>query len=81
MIWKEIDFSSHGKDWKKFESNNQLIFLNTLYVPYNTKEIRHASKSKHNFKCENQVIILMIIDGIEWNYLAVRKLSALRSRI
>ena len=21
--WKEIDFPSHSKDWKKFESNNE----------------------------------------------------------
>ena len=50
-------------------------------MPYNAKEIRHAYKSKHNFKREYQVIILMIIDGIEWHYLAVRKLSALLRRI
>ena len=34
--WKEIDFPSTGKDWKKFESNNKSIALNTLCVPYNT---------------------------------------------
>ena len=43
---KEIDFSSHRKDWKKFESNNKSIALNILYVPYNTTEIRHAYQSK-----------------------------------
>ena len=32
-----------------------------LYVPHNTKKIRHAYKSKHNLKLENQVILLMII--------------------
>ena len=36
--WKEIDFSSQGKDWKKFESNNKSIALNILYVPYNTEK-------------------------------------------
>ena len=34
--WKEIDFPSTGKDWKKFESNNKSIALNILCVPYNT---------------------------------------------
>ena len=34
--WKDIDFSSHNKDWKKFESNNKSIALNILYVPHNT---------------------------------------------
>ena len=28
--WKEIDFPSQGKDWKKFESNNKSIALNIL---------------------------------------------------
>ena len=55
-IWKEIDFPSHEKDWKKFEKNNKTIAINILYVPYNTKEIRHAYKSKYNLKRENQVI-------------------------
>ena len=40
--WKEIDFPSQKKDWKKFELNNKSIALNIVYVPYNTKEIRHA---------------------------------------
>ena len=46
-------------------------------MPYSTKEIRHAYKSKHNLNCENQVILLMIRDGKQWHYLAVKKLSAL----
>ena len=36
--WKKIDFPSHGKDWKKFESNNKSISLNILYVPHNTEK-------------------------------------------
>ena len=34
--WKEIDFSSHKKDWNEFEKNNKTISLNILYVPHNT---------------------------------------------
>ena len=62
------------KDWKKFELNNKSIALNILYVPYKTKEIRHAYKSKYNLEHENQVILLMITDGEKWHYLAVKKL-------
>ena len=58
--WKEINFPSHKKDWKKFESNNKSIALNILYVPYNTEETRHAYKSF------NQLILLMITDGEKW---------------
>ena len=75
--WKEIDFPSTGKDWKKFESNNKSIALNILYVPYNTEKIRHAYKSKYNSTRQNQVILLMITDGEKWHYLAVKRLSAL----
>ena len=55
--WKEIDFPSHSKDWKNFESNNKSIVLNILHVPHNTEKIRHTFKSKYNLKRENQVIL------------------------
>ena len=61
--WKEIDFPSHSKDFKKFESNHKSIALNIFYVPHNTKEIRHACKSKYNLNCENQVILSMTTDS------------------
>ena len=35
--WKDIDFPSTSKDWKKFELNNE-VALNILYVPHNTKK-------------------------------------------
>ena len=43
----------------------------------NTEKIRLAHKSKHNFKLNNQVILLMITDGKKLHYLAVKRLSAL----
>ena len=58
--WKEIDFPSQDKDWKKFESNNRSIALNVLYVLHNTKKISHAYMSKYNLTRENQVILLMM---------------------
>ena len=75
--WIESDFPSEQKDWKKFELNSKSIAFNILFVPYNTEKIRLAYKSKHNFKRENQVILLMITDGKKWHYLAVKSLSAL----
>ena len=75
--WKDIDFPSHSKDWKKFESNNKSIALNILYVPHNTEKIRHAYKSKNNLTRENQVILLMITDSEKWHYLGVKSLSVL----
>ena len=71
--WKDIDFPSTNKHWKKFESNNE-IALNILYVPHNTKKIEIAYKSKHNLTREKQVILLMISNGDNWHYLTVKKL-------
>ena len=74
---EKIYFPSHSKDWKNFEQNNKTIALNILFVPHNTEIIRLAYKSKHNFKHENEVILLMITDGKKWHYLTVKILSAL----
>ena len=74
--WKDIDFPATGKDWKKFELNNE-IALNILYVPHNTRKIHVAYKSKHNLTRENQIILLMITDGEKWHYLKVKNLSGL----
>ena len=75
--WKDMEFPSHQKGWKKFEQNNTTIALNILFVLHNTKTIGIAYKSKYNHKCKNQVILLMILDGQKWHYLALRSLSAL----
>ena len=74
--WKDVDFPATSKDWKKIESNNE-IALNVLYVPHNTKKIQVAYKSKHNLTCDKQVILLMISNGENWNYLVVKNLSGL----
>ena len=60
--WKDIDFPSTSKDWKKFELNSE-VALNILYVPHNTKKIEIAYKSKHNLTREKQIILLMIRNG------------------
>ena len=44
--WKEIDFPSRQKDWKKLQLNNKTTSLNILFVPHSTEEIRLAYKSK-----------------------------------
>ena len=80
--WKDIEFPSHSKDWRKFEQNNKTIALNILYVPYNTKQIKQAYISKYNNERDNQVNLLMITDGTNnWHYLAVKSISGLLRRI
>ena len=76
--WKDIEFRSHSKDWRKLECNNKAIALNILYVPYNTKQIKQAYISKHNDECDNQENLLMITDGTSnWHYLAIKDISGL----
>ena len=75
--WNDIDFPSTGKDWKKFELNNESIALIILYVLHKTGKIHLAYKSKHNLTREKQVILLMITDGEKWHYTAVKRLSGL----
>ena len=46
-------------------------------MPYNTKKINIAYKSKKNLTQERQIILLMISDGQKWHYLVVKNLSGL----
>ena len=73
-IQKERNFPSKKEDWNEFEKNNKTIVLNILYIPQNTKEIRHAYKPKYNLEHQNEVIHLMITNGKKWHYVAVKKI-------
>ena len=75
--WNDINFPEAKKDWNKFEVNNKNIALNILYVPYNTKKIEIAYKSKYNLIRDNQIILLMISNGENWHYLVVKNVSRL----
>ena len=75
--WNDINFPTAKKDWNRFELNNKDIALNIQYVPFNTKKIEIACKSKYNLIRDNQIILLMISNGKNWHYLAVKSLSRL----
>ena len=75
--WNDINFPAAKKDWNKFEVNNKNVALNILYVPFNTKKIEIAYKSKYNLIRGNQIILFMISNGENWHYLAVKSLSRL----
>ena len=75
--WNDINFPATKKDWNRFEVNNKNVSLNILYVPFNTKKNEIACKSKYNLVRDNQIILLMITNGENWHYLAVKSLSRL----
>ena len=70
--WEGIEFPAGIKDWKRFERNNKTIALNILFVPHNEKTINLAYKSKYNRKRENQVVLLMITNGKQCHYIALK---------
>ena len=75
--WNDINFPANKKYWNRFEVNNKNVALNILYVPFNTKKIEIAYKSKYNLVRDNQIILHMISNGENWHYLAVKSLSRL----
>ena len=75
--WNDINFPATRKDWNRFELNNKYVAFNILYVPFGTKKIEIAYKSKYTLVRNNQVILLMISNGENWHYLAVKSLSRL----
>ena len=75
--WNDVNFPANKKDWNRFEVNNKNVALNILYVPFNTKTIEIAYKSKYNLVRDNQVILFMISNGENWHYLFVKNLSGL----
>ena len=74
--WKDMDFSSTSKYWKKIELNNEIAF-NILYVRHNTRKIHVVYKLMHNLTCDKQVILLMISNGENWHYLTVKNFPGL----
>ena len=42
--WKDIEFPSYSKDWKKFEQNNKTIALNILFDNPKTKHKYYRRK-------------------------------------
>ena len=60
--WKDIEFPSHLKDWRKCECNNKTIALNILYVPYNAKQVRQASTSNVTMNMITNMIMNTIMN-------------------
>ena len=70
-IFKKIkheDFSSHQRNWKKFEQKNESIAPIVLLASQNSAEITLVCKSEHNSKRKNNVLLLMNDDDNEKFY-------------
>ena len=75
----DTDFSSHQKYWENFEKENNSIAINTLFLSYNSEEVKLAYKSIFN-KRKNQVILPMINDEANnYYYFTIKHWSELSS--
>ena len=72
--WNRINFPSQRKDSERLEKDNTDIALSILSVPHNKKTIKLRYKSKYNRTRLNQVVLLMITDGVKWHYLALKSI-------
>ena len=66
------DFSSHQRDYKNFEQNNESIAINVLFSPQDSEEITLVYKSEHNLERENNALLLLINDDEKYYYFAVK---------
>ena len=57
------DFSSQQRDWENFEQSNESIAFNVFFASEDSEEITLVYKSKHNYKRENNALLLMINDN------------------
>ena len=62
LNWDNINFPSQGQDYKTFEMNNKSTALNVLQI--NEQKISQYYKSESNKTREQQVILLMITNGL-----------------
>ena len=77
--WKGLEFPVSIKKIDKFEKNNPGIAVNVLFSIKKSKKknIYTVPRSEHNVKCKKQVNLLMIVDGEERYYTAIKSISRL----
>ena len=71
------------KNIDKFEKNNPGIAVNMLFSNKKSqkKNIYTVCRSEQNVKCKNQVNLLIILDGEERHYTAIKSISRLLSKL
>ena len=73
--WKGVEFPVSIKKIDKVEKNNPDIAVNMLFSY--KKNIYAARRSERNVKCKKQVNLLMIVDGENRHYAAIKSISRL----
>ena len=75
--WKGLEFPVSIKKIDKFEKNNPDIVVNVLFSNKKSQNIYAARRSEHNTKCKKQVNLLIIMDGENRYYTAIKSIYKL----
>ena len=77
--WKGVEFPVSIKKIDKFEKNNPDMAVNVLFSNKKSKKknIHTVCMSEHNVKCKKQVNLLIIVDGENRHYTAIKSISKL----
>ena len=70
--WKGLDFPVSIKKIDKSEKNNPGIVVNVLFS--NKKNTYTSRRSERNVKCKKQIDLLMIVDGENRHYTAIKSI-------
>ena len=79
--WKGLEFPVSIKKVDRFEKNNPDISVNVLFSNKKSQDIYSAHKSERNVKCKTQLNLLMIEDGGNSHYTAIKNISRLLSKL
>ena len=79
--WKGLEFPVSIKKIYKFEKNNPDIAVNVLFSNEKNQNIYTARRSERNVKCKKHVNLLMIGDGENRQYTAIKSISRLLSKL
>ena len=75
--WEGLEFPVSIKKIDKFEKNNPGIAVNVLFSNNKNQNIYTARRSGCNVKCKKQVNLLMMVDGENRHYTAIKSISRL----
>ena len=75
--WKGSEFPVSIKKIDKFEKYNPGIAVNVLFCKKKSQNIYTVCRSERNMKCKKQVNLLIIVDGENRHYTAIKSISRL----
>ena len=79
--WEGLELLVSIKKFDKFEKSNPGMAGNVLFSNKKSQNIYTAHRSGCNVKCKKQLNLLMIVDGEERHYTAIKNIYRLLSKL